>query len=122
MPKAFSISHGLDLETEAASFWAWLNDVRDVIEGTGQPGEQVRAFVESQRVQMEHHALTQPDFESSKFTLSVAIAQIGHQYASTQKLLNGLRDAGALGPGQGTPAPAFQTVGEPALQEAEEPR
>jgi len=116
MPRAFSLSYGLDAETEAASFWAWLNDVRDVLDGTGQPGEEVRDFVASQRRQIERYALTQPDYEDTKFNLSVAIALIGHHYASTQKLLNGLADYGLLaGPNQSA-MPAFHTISEPALE------
>lgn len=121
MPKAFSLSYGLDAETEAASFWAWLNDVRDVMEGTGEPGGEVRNFVASQRRQIERYALTQPDYEDTRFNLSIAIALIGHHYASTQKLLNGLQEYGLLaGPGH-SEAASFNTITEPAL-ESEEPR
>ena len=116
MPKAFSLSYGLDARTEAASFWAWLNDVRDVMEGTGQPGEEVRNFVASQRRQIERYALTQPDYEDTRFNLSVAIALIGHHYASTQKLLNGLTDHGLLGGPNHPEVPAFHTINEPALE------
>jgi len=35
MPKAFSPTYGLDLDPEAASFWAWFHDVSDAMEETG---------------------------------------------------------------------------------------
>jgi hypothetical protein len=87
MTSTVSLLSSQELHAEGASFWHWFKDVRDVLEGTGCPGEEVRQFVEAQRRAIEHNALSQPDFGYSKFVLSIAIALVGHQYSSTRRLL-----------------------------------
>lgn len=117
MPKAFSLAYGLDLDTEIASFWAWLHDSR----GTGQASQQVRALVEAQREEIEKVASTEADPTSARFALTVAVALVGFHFASNQKLLNGLEDYGLLElPGQ-RPA-IFDTITEPSLEGPEPPR
>jgi len=46
MPKAFSLTYGLDLETEMASFWAWLHDARDILRGEAAGSREMREVIE----------------------------------------------------------------------------
>jgi hypothetical protein len=121
MPKAFSVAFGLDLDTEIASFWAWLRDARDVVSGTGEGSKQVKDLVEAQREVIEKVASAESDPASARFALTVAVALVGFHFASNQKLLSGLEDYGLLElPGQ-RPA-IFDTITEPSLEGSERPR
>jgi hypothetical protein len=100
MPKAFSIAYGLDLDTEAASFWAWLHDVGHVLEGRADVGQQVKELVESQREEVDRFIDSATDPSAAKQMLALALSVVGFHYASNQKLLNGLKDYGLLEPPQ----------------------
>lgn len=121
MPKAFSLTYGLDLDTEVASFWAWLHDADEVMRKTGEGSKQVRDLIESQRQEIDEFASNAADPESARFALTVAVASVGFHYASHQKLLNGLDDYGLLQP-PGQRRPAFDTYVEPPLEGPEQPR
>jgi len=120
MPKAFSLTYGLDLDTEVSSFWAWLKDARDVIGGAGEGNKQVRELVEAQRAEIERLAAAEADPAAASFALSVAVALVGFHYASQQKLLNGLQDFGLLET-RGRPQ-IFDTIVEPSLEDSGPPR
>ena len=94
MPKAFSLTYGLDLDTEAASFWTWLHDIRDAMDGTGDAGQPVKVLVESQREESDRFVGAAPYPAAAKQMLTLALAVIGFHYASRQKLLNGSRSTG----------------------------
>ena len=117
MPQAFSVAYGLDLETELSSFWAWLHDAQAILAGAAEGSKQARDVIESQRPHLEKLASAQLDPEQARFGLSLAVAMVGFHYASTQKLLNGLRDFGLLET-PGRPA-IFDTIVEPALEDSE---
>jgi len=119
MPKAFSLTYGLDLDTEVASFWSWFNDARATLQGTAEPTSQVRELVERQRPVIERLAAAESDSEMARFSLTLAIALVGSHYASNQKLLAALQDYGLLQISE--QKPAFDTIVEPALEE-ERPR
>lgn len=122
MPKAFSLTYGLDLDTEVASFWAWLHDVRNVLDGTGEAGQQVKELVESQREEVERYLAAEADPVAARRMLTLALTLVGFHYASQQKLLNGLKDFGLLElPDQPRP-PIFDTISGPALEGPEPPR
>jgi hypothetical protein len=121
MPKAFSLTYGLDLDTEVASFWAWMHDVRDQLSGAGEAGGQVRELIESQRDEIDRFIAQDADPAAAKRTVTLALALVGFHYASHQKLLNGLRDYGLLeSPLQPRPS-IFDTITEPALESPEPP-
>ena len=122
MPKAFSFAYGLDLETEIASFWAWLHDVRDAMNGTGEAGKQVRELVESQREEIDRFVASASDTATTKPMLTLALALVGFHYASHQKLLNGLKDYGLLEPPEQPRAPIFDTIAGPPFEGPERPR
>lgn len=122
MPKAFSLTYGLDLDTEVASFWAWLRDADEVMRRTGEGSKQVRDLIESQRQEIEEFASKAGDSESARFALTVAVASVGFHYASQQKLLNGLDDYGLLQPPEQRRRAAFDTYVEPPLEGPEQPR
>jgi hypothetical protein len=120
MPRAFSLTYGLDLETEIASYWAWLHDASEVMDGTGEGSKQVRDLIESQREEIEAFASTAADPNSARFALTLMVAAVGFHFASHQKLLKGLSEYGLLGPAPRRPA--FQTIMEPPLEGPERPR
>jgi hypothetical protein len=122
MPKAFSLTYGLDLDTEAASFWAWLHDVSDVMEGKADAGQQVKELLESQREEVDRFIAAAADPDGAKRMLTLALAVVGFHYASHQKLLNGLQDYGFLEAPNQPRTPAFDTIIEPALEGPEPPR
>lgn len=115
MPKAFSLTYGLDLGTEIGSFWSWLRDADDLVKGTGKASKQIRDLVEAQRESIDAMANAQSNPESAKFCLTVAVALVGFHYASHQKLLNGLKDCGLLET-RGA-APIFDTISGPPFEE-----
>ena len=120
MPKAFSFTYGVDLETEIASFWAWLHDARDVVKGTGEGSKQVRDLIEGQLEEIERIAASEADPEGARFALTLAVVLVGFHYASQQKLLNGLKDYGLLeAPGR---PPIFDTITGPSLEDTGPPR
>ncbi len=94
MPKAFSIANGLDWDTEIASFWAWFQDTRDILEGRVEPHGLVQELVNSQRDKISALVQRESDPSSAQLTLTVAVAMVGFHYASLQKLLDGLDTAG----------------------------
>jgi len=122
MPKAFSLTYGLDLDTEVASFWAWLHGVRDVIEGDGEASKQVKELVGSQQAEIDRFVANAPDAAAAKRMLTVALALVGFHYASQQKLLNGLRDYGQLVSPDRPRLPVFETLTGPGLEGPEPPR
>ncbi len=108
MPHAFAIANGLDWETEVRSFWAWLDDSKDVLEADGEVNSLVRELVESQKDRIEEYAGRQKDQDSARCTLTIAMALVGFHYSSTQKLINGLREAGLFAPPR--ERPTFDTI------------
>jgi hypothetical protein len=122
MPKAFSFTYGLDLDTEIASFWTWLHDVRNAMNGTGEAGKQVRELVEAQREEIDRLAASASDTATTKLMLTLALALVGFHYASHQKLLNGLKDYGLLESPEQPRTPIFDTIAEPPLEGPEPPR
>jgi hypothetical protein len=122
MPKAFSLTYGLDLETEVASFWAWLHDARDAMNNIGEPGKAVRELIETQQEEIDRFIAREPDPVSAKRTLTLALALVGFHYASHQKLLNGLQQLGHLQPVSGTLLEGHETVVETPFEELEPPR
>jgi hypothetical protein len=122
MPKAFSLSYGLDLETEVASFWAWLHDVRELIDGSGEAGQQVKELVESQQQEVQRFIAAAPDPDAAKRMITLALAIVGSNYSSHQKLLNGLQEYGLLeSPRQPRPR-VFDTISGPTFEGPERPR
>jgi hypothetical protein len=104
------------------SFWAWVHDVRDAMNGTGDAGQQVKELVESQREEIDRFISDAPDSAGPKQILTLALAAVGFRYASNQKLLNGLKDYGLLeAPNQPGPG-ILGTVTEPTLEGPEPPR
>jgi hypothetical protein len=122
MPKAFSFAYGLDLETEIASFWAWLHDARDVMNGSGEAGQQVREIVESHREEVDRFIAAEADPAAAKRQLTLALALVGFHYASHQKLLHGLEDFGLLELPQQPRPEIFDTITEPPFEGPEPPR
>ncbi|HEY4686404.1 MAG TPA: hypothetical protein VII57_10220 [Dehalococcoidia bacterium] len=120
MPKAFSLTYGLDLETEMASFWAWLHDARDILRGEAAGSREMREVIEGQREEIERIAAAAADPDAARFEMGLAIALVGFHHASIQKLLNGLQDYGLLEP-PGRPA-IFDTIVEPPLEDTGPPR
>lgn len=114
MPKAFSLTYGLDLDTEVSSFWAWLKDTLEIMRG-GEGAKQVRQLVEAQREEIERLAAAEADPEQARFVLGVAVALVGFHYASQQKLLNALKELGVID-SRKTP-PIFDTIIEPTLED-----
>jgi hypothetical protein len=122
MAKAFSLSYGLDLETETASFWAWFHDTREVMGGKGEASKKVRELVEGQREEIERVAASEADPAAARFALTAAMALVGFHFASQQKLLNGLKDYGLLELPVEPRRPIFDTVSEPPFEGPERPR
>lgn len=122
MPKAFSLTYGLDLDTEVASFWAWFHGVSDALDGGGTASKQVRELVNSQRDEIDRFIAEAPDKAAAKRMLTVALALVGFHYASQQKLLNGLRDYGQLVSPDQPRLPTFETITGPGLEGPEPPR
>ncbi len=108
MPEAFAIAHGLDWDTEVASFWAWLEDARSVIEEQAEPSSLVRELVASQREQIEQFAARQKSPEAARCSLTIAVALVGFHYASNQKLISGLEESGVFQPPR--ERPYFDTI------------
>jgi len=122
MPTAFSFAYGLDLDTEAASFWAWLHDAGNAINGLDEAGKQARELVEAQREEIDRFVAAESDPATAKLMVTLALALVGFHYASHQKLLNGLKDYGLLeAPGQPQP-PIFDTIAELPFEGPEPPR
>jgi hypothetical protein len=115
MPKAFSISYGLDWDTEVSSFWAWFQDARDIMEGRVEPHSLVQELVNSQRDKIDDLANRERDPRAAQLALTAAIALVGFHYASMQKLLDGLDSAGVFRPPR--ELPAFDTVVQPVPED-----
>ncbi len=115
MPKAFSMTYGLDWDTEIASFWAWFQDTRDVMKGRVEPHGLVQELVNSQRDKIEDLVRREPDPSGAQLTLTAAIALVGFHYASLQKLLDGLDGAGVFQPPR--ELPVFDTVVQPVPED-----
>ena len=99
-----------------------MHDVRDVMEGATDAGQQVKDLVESQREEIDRFIAAAPDPAAARQMLTLALAAIGFHYASHQKLLNGLKAYGLLEP-PGQPQPQiFDTITEPAFGGPEPPR
>ena len=122
MPMAFALMNGLDLETEIASFWAWLHDARDAMNGAGEAGKQVRELVEAQQEEIDRFVAAEPDPAAAKRMLTLALALVGFHYASHQKLLNGLKDFGLLEPPEQRRTRIFDTIAEAPFEGPEPPR
>ncbi len=108
MPQAFAITYGLDWETEVRSFWAWLEDACDVLDGREAEPSLVRELVASQREQIEAFAARQADPEAARCSLKIALALVGFHYSSNQKLLAALKDFGVFEPPR--ELPTFDTI------------
>jgi len=119
MPKAFSLTYGLDLDTEMASFWSWFRDARDALNEKPEATAQVRELVKREKAMIARLAAKESDPEMARFSLTLAVAMVGSHYASNQKLLAALQDYGLLQ--QTDQAPIFDTIVEPSLEE-ERPR
>lgn len=115
MPKAFSITYGLDWDTEISSFWAWFQDTRDIIEGRVGPHGLVQELVNSQRDKIEDLARREPDPRSAQLIFTAAVALVGFHHASLQKLLDGLDSVGVFQPPR--ELPAFDTIVGPPIQD-----
>jgi hypothetical protein len=99
MPHAQAIEFGLDWETEIRSFWSWFKEARSALgAGGGDSSDLVRELVESQRAAIEDAAGREPQPEVARLVLRVAVALVGLQYASNQKLLRALREEGLFTP------------------------
>lgn len=121
MPTAFSLTYGLDLDTEIASFWAWLQEARNAMNGTGEASRHIRELIESQRETIERFAAGEADAGAARSALTMAVALVGYNYASNQKLLSGLERSGLLVTAHAT-QPLFETIVEPPLEGAGPPR
>jgi hypothetical protein len=119
MPKAFSLTYGLDLDTELSSFWSWFGDARNALGGLGEPSAEVGEVLLRHKDTIDRYAAEEPNSEAARFALTLAVALVGSHYASTQKLLAALQDYRLLQPSE--PGPIFDTIVEPALEE-ERPR
>ena len=108
MPEAFAITYGLDWETEVRSFWAWLDNARDVIENNAEPSSLVRELVSRQRERIVQFAASQASAEAARCSLLIAIALVGFHYSSNQKLIAGLKEYGVFEPPR--ELPFFDTV------------
>jgi hypothetical protein len=122
MPIAFSLTYGLDLETEIASFWVWLHDARNAMNETGEASKQVRELVEAQREEIDRFVVSEADAATTKLVLTLGLALVGFHYASHQKLLNGLKDYGLLQSPDQPRAAVFDTIVEPPFEGPEPPR
>jgi hypothetical protein len=115
MPKAFSIAHGLDWDTEVASFWAWFQDSLDVLEERKEPQGLVQELIDGQKNKIEEMARGRADPEAARLVLETAVAVVGFHFASMQKLLDGLERQGVFQPAR--ELPAFDTIVAPALED-----
>ncbi len=106
MPRAFLLGEGLDWETLAESFWAWLAQAEDVSEG--EPADDlVKRLVAEQRPRVEAFLEKHGGGEQERFVLYTAVALLGATYATTEKLAAALKERGLLEP---QPKPAFDTL------------
>jgi hypothetical protein len=111
MPKAFSIANGLDWETEIASFWAWFQDTRDIVQGRVSAHGLVQELVASQMDKIDDLAEGEPERSAAELTFTVAVALVGFHYASLQKLIDGMGEAGVFQ--RPRELPAFDTISRP---------
>jgi hypothetical protein len=120
MPEAIAIAHGLDWETEIRSFWSWLEDAKDVIDGDEEATSLVKKLVASQHARIDEMAAKEGDPDTARLVLRTAVALVGLHYASMQKLLAALRDEGLFS--AGVAGPVFDTIKEPGGDTVERPR
>ena len=95
MPKAFLLEEGLDWDTIAESFWAWLREAHR-IEAGDKADDLVEHMVESQRPRIDAFLAQIEGGEQERFVLYTALATLGAQYAAMEKLASGLRKKGVL--------------------------
>ena len=107
MPRAFLIEEGLDWDTIAASFWAWLDEAARTLDGQ-PPHDLVSEMIAAQRPRLEAFLAERGGGEQERFVLRTAIALLGASYAGTEKLVAALKERGAL---ERPPKPAFDTLG-----------
>jgi hypothetical protein len=105
MPHAQAFEFGLDWDTEINSFWSWFMDARDVLEDGVDSSSLVRKLVEQQRDAIERAAKREKRPQDARLVLRVAVALVGLQYASNQKLLRALREEGLFTPVAKAPQP-----------------
>lgn len=94
MPRALAIAHGLDWDTEIKSFWSWYKDAKDVLDDGVDDSGLVRELVEGQARAIAEAAGQEKDPQAARLVLRVAVALVGLNYASNQKLLRALREQG----------------------------
>jgi hypothetical protein len=106
MPRAFLLEEGLDWNTLAESFWAWLAQAEGVREGE-PPDDLVKRLVAEQKPRIEAFLEEHGSGEDRRFVLYTAVALLGATYATTEKLVAALKERGLLEPEQ---KPAFDTL------------
>jgi hypothetical protein len=108
MPQALAMAYGLDWDTEIKSFWSWFKDARGALNGGGDASSLVRQLVQGQEKAIAEAAGKESDPEAAKLVLRVAVALVGLNYASNQKLLAALVEQGVFEPP--SPGPVFDTI------------
>ena len=99
MPHAVAIEYGLDWDTEIRSFWSWFKEARNALDDLpDESASLVRDLVETQKEAIREIAGREKYPEETEFVLRVAVALVGLHYASNQKLLRALQDAGLFVP------------------------
>ena len=106
MPKAFLLEEGLDWETLAGSFWAWLAQAEATREGA-PADDLVKRLVAGQEPRIEAFLREHGGGEQERFALYIAVALLGVNFAAMEKLVAALRERGLLEP---PVKPAFDTL------------
>jgi len=95
MPKALAIESGLDWETLASSFWSWLAEALDVVEGR-PADDRVTRFVAEQEDAMAEFLRRHQRSTDDRFILAVGLAAVGTMYAAFEKLFSELTERGVF--------------------------
>src|SRR3972149_1998541 len=105
MPKSFLLGAGLNWETRANSFWSWLDEAMQILEG--QPADDcVTRILAGEEVRIRQFLESHSRGDQDRFVLAVALAVLGTGYAAIEKLAFELKQRGLLDrPGP----PAFDT-------------
>jgi hypothetical protein len=105
MPRAFLLAAGLDWETLVNSFWSWLDEAMQVLDG--QPADdRVTRMLAAEDARIREFLAGHGRADQDKFVLAVALALLGTSYAATEKLAAELKERHVLEP---RPKPAFDT-------------
>jgi hypothetical protein len=105
MPKAFLLAAGLNWEILANSFWSWLDEATQILEG--QPADdRVTRILADEDARIRQFLERHGGGDQDRFVLAVALAVLGTGYAAIEKLAFDLQQRGLLDqPGP----PAFVT-------------